>query len=296
MALCLEPGARLGCTTGVLPQEEVVFDSFGRVGQERRWMPGIGWSTREILYNGMGLKTGISEHTTGTATKWTQYLDYDAFGRPGTIRPPDGSTHHVTMSYTGNRVVKRSIKVGTSRSTGGTIVEEPQETIERYDRQQRLHEVVEPSGPGGEAVTTTYGYDVGNRLAKASTTAEGVTQVREFKYDNRGFPVSEMHPEKGPNHHGEVKFSKLDARGHIGNKIDTPNNLSYLFERAERLVRIRETSGQQRVLKSFTFGDANGTADWRNGKLSIANRYHYVSLLPSEPPGALESGCQSGDG
>ncbi len=43
------------------------------------------------------------------------------------------------------------------------------------------------------------------------------------------------------------------------------------------LVRLRETWGQQRVLKSFTFAESNGTGDWRNGKLWKANRYHYVS-------------------
>ncbi len=63
-------------------------------------------------------------------------------------------------------------------------------------------------------------------------------------------------------------------------------------------MRVRETWGQQRVLKSFTFASSNGTDDWRNGKLWKANRYHYdVSTSPEEPPGALifADGFESGD-
>jgi len=37
-------------------------------------------------------------------------------------------------------------------------------TFELDDRHGRLHQVVEPSGAGGALVTTTHGYEVGNRL------------------------------------------------------------------------------------------------------------------------------------
>ena len=104
--------------------------------------------------------------------------------------------------------------------------------------------------------------------------------------------------QEGPNGHGLVKYFNYDARGHAGRKVDTPNDLSFLYDRAERLVRVRESWGQQRVLKSFVFAESNGTDDWRNGKLWKANRYHYdVSTSPEEPPGALifADGFESGD-
>ncbi|MCP4655471.1 MAG: hypothetical protein GY856_08645, partial [bacterium] len=66
-------------------------------------------------------------------------------------------------------------------------------------------------GAQGADVTTTYSYDAGNRLAKVETTAEGVTQVRQFNYDNRAFLTSEMHPEKGRVDHGFVKYFGYDA-------------------------------------------------------------------------------------
>ena len=49
-----------GSTTGVLAQEEVIFDHFGRVWKERRWQ-GIGWTGREALYDARGLRTRISD-------------------------------------------------------------------------------------------------------------------------------------------------------------------------------------------------------------------------------------------
>ncbi len=64
------------------------------------------------------------------------------------------------------------------------------------------------------------------------TTAEGVTQVREFTYDNRAFLISEMHPEKGPNGHGLVKYFDYGARGHAGRRADTPNHLTFLYDRS----------------------------------------------------------------
>jgi len=67
----------------------------------------------------------------------------------------------VTTSYTGDRVVQRTVKIATSRTA-----EESVTRTERYDRQGRLYQVVEPSDSGGVDVTTSYGYDVGNRLSQ----------------------------------------------------------------------------------------------------------------------------------
>jgi len=73
---------------------------------------------------------------------------------------------------------------------------------------------------------------------------------------------------------GRVKYFGFDARGHPRRKVDGPNDLTYYYDRAERLVRVRESWGQQRLLKSFTFADSNGPNDWRKGKLWKTNRHH----------------------
>jgi len=162
---------------------------------------------------------------------------------------------------------------------------------ERYDRQGRLYQVVEPSGPDGADVTTTYSYDVGNRLSGVSTTS-GVTQVRTFTYDQRGFLTSEVHPEKT----GAVTYSGYDALGHAGRKVDGPSDLSFVYDDAERLTEIRETGGD--LWKSFSYAAANGTDDQRKGKLQTATRYNRYDVLVATPPAPDEifsSGFECGD-
>ena len=269
-----------GSETGtILAREEVHFDAFGRVWKERRLMPGIGWVERQTLYDGMGHQSRVSEWIVeGGAQHWTDYLNYDARGRPGTIRPPDGSAHDVTLTYTGDRVVRRQVKVGTSRTAQGVTTETTSQTIERYDRQGRLYKVVEPSGDAGANVTTTYSYDVGNRLTRVSTTTAGTTQIRGFSYDHRGFLLSEEHPEKD----GAVTYSGYDARGHAGGKVDGAHALTFTYDRAERLVTVGETGG--RPLKSFVYATTNATNNLRKGKLEKATRYNYYTFEPPPPP------------
>lgn len=252
----------------VLAQSEIHFDAFGRVWKERQLLPGGIWSTRETLYDAAGHKASVSE-AQANPTKRTQFLDYDAFGRPRTIRPADGAAHDVTFVYKGTRVVERTTKVGTTQS-GGTVTESSSTTTERYDRQGRLWQVEEPSGAGGALVTTTYGHDAGNRLKSVSTPA-GVTQSRAFNYDQRGFLLSETHPEKV----GAVTYSDYDARGHAGRKVDGPNDLVFTYDKAERLTLVERFGGQD--LKKFSYADANGGAtDRRLGKLREAIRYNDV--------------------
>ena len=248
------------------------------------------WSERETQDNAVGLKTQASEWTTlGGPRNWTYFADYDAFGRPETIVPPDGAAHLVLLTYTGDRVVLRKTKIGTSR-VGGTTVGETSETRERYDRQGRLIAVIEPSGSGGANVTTNYSYDVGNRLAHVTTSANSVTQTREFVYDNLGRLKTETHPEIS----GQVTHQDYDARGHAGRHWDGLHDLKYEYDSAERLTKIREIGTNGRDLKIFTYAAANGTDDWRNGKLWIVSRFNYFNE-PGLPDQIFADGFESGD-
>ena len=258
---------------GTLAESKTFFDALGRVSQEQERMPDGTWSARAITYNAMGWKNSVSELGSANATT---YLNYDPFGRPTTIRPPDGNAHDVSLTYAGTRTVTRSMPVATSYNTGtGTATETAAVTTETYDRQGRLVQVTEPNG-----VNTKYEYDVGSRLKRVCQEAVGSAcgQERLFTYDNRGFLTSEKHPEKGTAGNGTVSYQSYDSHGHAGRMIDGPNDLTYSYDRADRLFQIRETGGAQRALKSFGFGTANAGTNYRLGKVQQAQRYNYVVL------------------
>ncbi|MBW8876540.1 MAG: S-layer homology domain-containing protein, partial [Acidobacteria bacterium] len=249
----------------ILAVSQIVFDDFGRVFQELRQLPDGGTGKRQTTYDGAGNKATVSEMMTGSPNSVTAFLNYDPFGRPGIITPPDGAAHNVTLTYHGVRQVDRTVQIGTS--FGG---ESPATTSEVYDRQGRLLSVTEPSGSGGSPVTTTYGYDVGNRLTSVATLG----QSRGFLYDRAGLLQSETHPEKGLNGNGTVSYPSYDSRGHALQKIDGANDLSFVYDFAERLLQVNETNG--RPLKVFTYAPANGGNDLRLGKLRQASRYNYT--------------------
>jgi RHS repeat-associated protein len=260
----------------ILARSEFTFDALGRPWQERQLLPNGTWATRETLYNANGWKSSVSE--LGSTSKRTQFLSYDPFGRPGTIRPPDGSVHDVTISYNGVRRVSRGVKLGTSRDVNGNIVESTAWTTEIFDRQGRRWRVLEPANADGTNTTTTYAYDVGNRLRAVTQATASGTQNRYFIYDNRGFLNREQHPEKGATGNGSVYYYNYNARGHALRRVDGPNDLSFSYDRAERLLRVGETGGSGRLLKEFAYATANSAGNWKNGKLERADRYNYIQL------------------
>ena len=256
-------------SAAILAVSQVVFDDFGRVFQELRTMPDGSTAKRQTAYDGAGNKSTVSEVMTGTPSNVTTFSAYDPFGRPGTLTPADGAAHNVTMTYHGVRQVDRTVKIGTSVGS-----ETASTTTEIYDRQGRLLSVTEPSGSGGAQVTTTYGYDVGNRLTSVFTPG----QSRGFSYDRAGILQSETHPEKGASGNGSVFYSTYDARGHARRKTDGPNDLAFVYDSFERLTQVNEFNGLARPLKSFTYAPSNGSNDFRQGKLWQASRYNYFTL------------------
>jgi RHS repeat-associated protein len=264
-----------GAGTGQLTDEQVLFDDFGRVVKERRRMPGGSWSKRSTIYDAVGHKTDVSQWEPDSAghVGWNKLRNFDPFGRPTTLIPPEGTSHQTTLAYTGVRLVDRTVRIATQ--AGG--VENDSKTTETYDRQGRLYRVTEPSGAAGANVSTTYGYDEGSRLTSVVTS--GSTQNRTFAYDNRGFLTSECHPEKGTpgSATGCVGFSNLDARGHARRKTDGPSDLVLAFDAAERLSQITEF-GSSNPLKVFSYGTGTAGADRSRGKLKTAERYNYVVL------------------
>jgi len=219
------------------------FDDWGRlISEADRTPPSGSYVARSTAYNPLGWETFVSEPGSASGTTFSSF---DVFGRARTITPADGANHNVTLSYQGVRQIARTVKVATSTAseTGAT-------TTEIYDRYGRLYEITEPNG-----TITRHDYDVGNRLSKVcqGATGAGTTtcgQQRIFTYDLRGFLISEKHPEKGASGNGLVSYFNYDARGHVGRRVDGPNDLTFTYDVAERLNQIRETAGAQRLLKT----------------------------------------------
>lgn len=259
------------------------FDDWGRLINEAERMPPSGtYVDRSTNYNALGWRTYVSERDSGSGTS---FMNLDAFGRPRTIRPPDGSSHDINLNYQGVRQVSRTAKVATGTTETSAT------TTEIYDRFGRLYEVTEPNG-----IKTRYAYDVGNRLSKVCQNATGTGtatcgQQRLFTYDHRGFLLSEQHPEKGVSGNGAVSYFNYDARGHVTRKVDGPNDLTFSYDKAERLTQVRETgggftgcsmttvaAGVPRCLKEFFYSGGNSGTSYSKGKLAEARRYNYPTI------------------
>ncbi len=239
-----------------LSARRIQFDGFGRVIREETKRPNGTWVGSTTEYTPRGFTKRVSTTWTGSPSTWTT-TTYDQFGRPLTITPPDGAAHAVTLDYDGVRTVDRTVNIQTGNG------ETPQTTTEEYDRQRRLYKVIEPNG-----TVTTYGYDPADRLKSVSMVGGGVTQTRAFNYDGRGVLLSESHPEKG----ALVEYKDHDARGRATRKIDGTSDLSFKYDRSERVTEVKETGGN--VLKSFEYATANNGTDRRRGKLWKATRHN----------------------
>ncbi len=254
----------------VLSQQETWYDDFGRSWKERRFLPDHGWVERETLYDAMSRRASVSAW--GDFTKKTEYLGYDAFGRPATIRPPEGSSHDQTFTYQGERQVYHYSKVATSASS-----EESVASITRRDSFGRLYQVLQKPFADATWMSATYYHDVGNRLARIYRNEPklSVAQNRYFEYDNRGLLLRERHPEKGALGNNWVDYSEYDVHGNAGRVLDGSSDLGYEYDAMGRLTRVEDRNQGDRVLKEFVYDGGAGSGE---GKLKSATRHNYVTL------------------
>ena len=249
---------------------QYVFDGFGRAKIERYRRSGGNLARRETRYNALGWKTQVSEWGPDTTpSNWTYFLNFDAFGRATKIRPPDGSSHDVNLTYTGVRKLDRQVKVALSLGGGETY----ETTTETYDRYGRLAKVQEPTDG---IATTTYAYDVGGRLASVSQQSGLTTQLRSFDYDNLGFLESESHPERNT-----VTYKAYDARGHLRVLWDgsSSRELDFTYDGAERRTRVDTPTYN---FAQWIYETNAGSPEL--GKLKTAIRQNHLGL----PPGNYE--------
>ena len=277
------------CTNGAatcnpdnaLSWSRLQFDGLRRTTQESIRIPttvGIGIQDRSFTYNALGFKL--------TETMWessgrTVFSNYDPFGRPGKVTAPDGKL--VNFEYLGDRVKTRD--VGIRLPTGATRVY----TTELSDAHGRLVGVCEDrrvawTGGCDEGLLTSYGYDVGSRLTFVCSkdSGTGCGQERHFTHGHRGFRIEERIPELV----NQSLHFEFDALGNVISKeflfaAGAQFDLTYRYDRAGRLIEIREANGPApaRPLKEFFYGYSNNGNDFRKGKIVQARRHNWVDII-----------------
>ncbi len=274
------------CTPGqdctddhTLSEEYVEFDGFGRIWHEGRKIEDGYWNYRATLYDDMHHKRRQSnwvtepENPNDETIPGTQYLNYDAYGRPGSIALADGKA--TTFVHHGDRQTKTTQSLATI--LGG--LDQPVDRWEIRDRHGRLIRVEEASGSSGLPGTNYY-YDETNRLSRVCQIglfdSTNCKQTRVFTYDNAGLLTSEQHPEKGgTSGNGLVTYALFDARGHATRRDDgdTTRRLFFDFDEAERLRTVKDASGI--TWKEFTYDSAAGA-----GLGKVATTYRRNVLVP----------------
>ncbi len=251
------------------------FDSFGRSILSKEQFP-EGWSATKTVYDLLGKVISTSMPEFRGNSSW------ENFTPPLSIQAPD---FRVTIfAYTGNRVTARTACVSASLTQGPCPTgERPFTTTETVDGHGRLATVTEPLAV---PVTTSYGYDVGNRLKSVAMNAPEGLQQRFFTYDLAGLLTAEQHPEKGINGNGTVSYPEYDARGHLRHRIDGAAggafDVTFVYDSAERLMNVKDLvpgTSNQRDLKVFTYATDNPSNNPRLGKLQTATRHNYQPSL-----------------
>lgn len=264
----------------VLTEFITTLDSFGQPWAEQQYMPDGTYSSRFKNYNAQGWVTQESEFS-NAEPKYTSYLNYDPFGRPRLVRPPDGQQHDTTYEYAGVRSVKKTVKAAISyNASTGAVNEGDKASTTVYDRQGRLWKSIrhgiDKFGQTQDVVTVNF-YNVAGDLLQVQRGGSPASFVSS--YDGRGFTTSEYDSFRNQT----VTYTNIDARGNARRTQRTyhwnviTSSYDSLYDRAGRLTRVQETSDPSKVLKEFEYAPANGTNDWRAGKLWKTKRYNDMS-------------------
>lgn len=267
-----------GSTAGPLTYHASVLDAFGRVSWEQTRNPDGSYPNRYMVYNAMGWMTHRSEYST-TSPAYTQYSNFDPFGRYRTETPPDGPAHNIAYAYKGVRVVTQTPQVAVSyNKTTGQIYEEARPSDTVYDRQGRVwkeNQHYKDYFGSWRMHTTVNSYNVLSQLLQATMDGERVGPLNS--YDGRGFLSTALEG-------NETKFFlQIDALGNSNRtrRVDsvqgTSIELTNVYDRAGRLTTVRDPNNSAKLWKEFIYADVNATNDWRAGKLWKTKRYNDMS-------------------
>lgn len=276
----------------VIRSETYLYDNLGRLLEEHRQVPGPAGTDLETVRCRDYVQAGFVKHETEflprsgcaglTSENYTEYDDYDPFGRPKHITTPDGALSK--FNYNGGHV---KTEVRWIRTPSGTS---EVKTEFLTNRQGNLIQVVEDTtaaDPATARLKTRYRYDLGNRLTRVEQIDDtaggtGTTQVRTFNYDQRGFLLSEVQPELGPSGGGTILYGGYDAMGHVGSKrhaaASSPAppwsfDLDFRYDKAGRLVQVLNGG---KFAKEYFYARGAEAGAWGAGKLYQTKRRNEV--------------------
>jgi len=256
--------------TTILGRTRTFFDGLGKIVKEKRLVANAQWVERQTQYTDSGRLDRVSTWgAVGSPTGWTAYENYDRWGRPELIIPPDGIEHPehiVTLDYTDVSSVARTVNIGTSRHpTTGEVQETQSTTTEHYDSHGALRKVTEPSGAGGATQDWFYDYDVHGNLA----TVTGGVQTRTFTYDGLGFLRSEDIPER----EGPITYEEYDPFGNVLAMTENESRSrgkTFVYDSMNRLLAVY--SGGL-LAKEYDYWPTTGGSGWNQGRLNSATRH-----------------------
>ena len=269
---------RINTNEHVLTREVAVRDGFGRNVLEQEMLPGGHWTGQRYEYGGNGLLHRIStpHEPENENPGWTIFSNYDPMARPLLTTMPDES--EVRLAIGRETRFNTFYRVATSL-TG----EEPLTELKRVqvkDSRGRLVRVEELSDGEEESVHTDYTYDLAGRLVLVETEYPGGTQERKFEYDNRGFLLSEQHPEKGLLGNGVVTYTGYDTRGTAALMIDGSHRLESIFDDLGRPVQIWDGALGKLMVERFysaeNLSTPEGEVDRALGQLVQEKRHNYL--------------------
>lgn len=277
-----------------LDRREDWTDLFGLPSGEELRPPDGQASRTRFEHNALGWRTGESTaHAPGGAVHWTSYLDYDAFGRAGRIRPPDGSAHDVVLAYQGQRQVSRTVQAATYYEPAietcweGDVIYTT--TFDRRGRPWIVRKERPLPFPGLVRETATT-YDLsGHLLTQIETETIGsdlVTTTRQETWDGRNFLLMRWRSDGATQRSKREDFLAYDARGLLRHESFYEDGvhpypgveLAYQYDLAGRLRQVLDGGdGPARIWKEYVYVDgADGEGSLGPpGQLAVARRHNY---------------------
>ena len=266
-----------------LAETRTTFDAFGRKSKVEKRVNG-GWEARTYVYDAMGRRT---QRLTADG-KVVKKLDFDPFGRPAIVRPPEGSVHDKILTYAG-RDVTETVVIGKSwDEITQSVIFTTRTTTTRKDRHGRVIEIEVVDGDG-ETRTETFTLNLDGDVIATSIT-DGFTTTSWTDADRTdGRDLTVLDSDGGA-------ITGYDALGHLTEQDFGHGTAVSIYDRAGRLTAQREGSASGPIWTSFTYGTANSGSNWSKGRLVETERRNYsVPHLPDGLARVIESYTYGGE-